>query len=447
MEKNKENNNIENEYSVKSVPPDKRKSWTYHAVIWAGVCFVLAALMGGATPLSLLPFKYALVALLIGNLVLLTIFVLTSYMGAKTGLSTYLLAEKAFGKFGSRFLINFVASGIPSFAWYGFETWLAAAAIGVLFGWDIGGPDHLMDWRTAAFTLIVGIIMAIPPMRGMTSVALVDFISLPIMALLTIYGLYLGYELGAAGKLLSYSPPIPEGQLLNNFMIAIHVTIGLIIVGATIAPDTARWIKPVKKNVFLAGLLGFFTVAFFMEIVGAFYAIAAVQAGLDSGLAWNIVLVLKQLGATTKYLFIFLILAFFLQFTTNMANAYSGGLALTATFNKPSWRPWFTLAGAIAGSLIAVAGVIWHWIPYLSTLANWIAPVAAILLAEFYLVRRGFEQRESPNIRYESIIAWFLGGLVSYYLVQHKPYIVPSLMGMAVAILVYLVLRYATRND
>jgi cytosine permease len=446
-EKNsREDGDVENVYSVKSIPPDKRKPWTYHAVIWAGVCFVLAALMGGATPLSLLPFKYAIMALLIGNLVLLTIFVLTSYMGAKTGLSTYMLAEKAFGKYGARFLINFVASGIPSFAWYGFETWLAAAAIGVLFGWDIGGPNHLMDWRTAAFTLIVGIIMAIPPMRGVTSVALVDFVSIPIMALLTIYGLYLGYELGAAGKLLSYSPNIPPGHLLSNFMIAVHVTIGLIIVGATIAPDTARWIKPIKRNVVLAGLLGFFSVAFFMEIVGAFYAIAAVQAGLDPGLSWNIVLVLKQLGATTHYLFIFLILAFFLQFTTNMANAYSGGLALTATFNKPSWRPWLTLGGAIAGSIIAVAGIIWHWIPYLSTLANWISPVAAVLLTEFYLIRKGFSEAQPPKIRYEALIAWFIGGLVSYYLTMHKPSVVPSLMAIVVSIIIYGGLRIAVER-
>jgi purine-cytosine permease-like protein len=163
------------------------------------------------------------VALVVGNLILFTIFSFTSYMGAKTGLTTYMLAERAFGRYGARILINFVASGIPAFAWYGFETWLAAAAIGVIAGWDIGGPDHLMDWRTAAFTMITGIIMAIPPMMGLTSVALIDFVSIPIMVALTGYGLYLGYKLGAAGALLSYNPGVSPEMMAKNMMLAIHI--------------------------------------------------------------------------------------------------------------------------------------------------------------------------------------------------------------------------------
>jgi cytosine permease len=433
----------EDRFSLEPIPLDKRKPWTYHAVVWAGVCFVLAALMGGATPLTLLPFKQALVALVVGNLILFTIFSFTSYMGAKTGLSTYMLAERAFGRYGARILINFVASGIPSFAWYGFETWLAAAAIGVVAGWDIGGPDHLMDWRTAAFTMISGIIMALPPMMGLTSVALIDFVSIPIMVALTGYGLYLGYKLGAAGALLSYNPGVPPEMMAKNMMIAIHIVVGLIIVGATIASDTARWIKPVKRSVLLAGFLGFFSVALFMEIVGSFYAVAAVKAGLSPDLAWNIVLVLKQLGATTSFLWIFLLLAFILQFTTNMLNAYSGGLALTATFGKSTWRPWLTLAGAVFGSVIAVLGVIWKWIPYLSMLANWVAPVAAVLLSEFYIVKRGFTESGVTKVRWEALISWLIGGFVSYYLSVHKPFIVPSIMGIAVAATLHVALRIA----
>lgn len=302
MGEKEEAKNVENIYSVSPIPLDKRKPWTYHAAIWAGVCFVLAALMGGATPLTLLPFKYAVVTILIGNAILLTIFFLTSYMGAKTGLSTYLIAERAFGRYGARFLINFVASAIPSFAWYGFETWLAAAAIAVVFGWDIGGPNHLMDWKTATFTMIAGIIMAIPPMRGVTSLAIIDYLSIPIMAIITLFGLYLGYELGAAGALMSYNPGIAPEQITRNLMIAIHIVVGLIIVGATIAADTARWINPDKKKVFLAGLLGFFSVAVFMEIVGGVFAVAAVKAGLSPDVAWNIVLVLKQLGASYGFM-------------------------------------------------------------------------------------------------------------------------------------------------
>ncbi|NPA04871.1 MAG: hypothetical protein GXO09_02085 [Crenarchaeota archaeon] len=436
---------FEDEYALKPIPLELRKSWKYHAAVWAGVAFVVAALMGGATPLTILPFWPALATIIIGNLILWTIFTLTSYMGAKTGLNTYVLAEHAFGRYGARVLINLVASGIPSFAWYGIETWLAAAAIAVVLGWNVGGPGRLMDLPTAVFTMASGIIMAIPPILGIVSMALIDFVAIPVMALLTAYGLYLGIQLGIAGELFRYVPPgFTPAKLLPDFMIALNAVIGLVIVGATIAADTARWIKPEKRGVILAGLLGFFSVAVFMEIVGMFFAIAAVKAGLNASLAWNIILVLKQLGVATGPLWPLLVLVYVLQFTTNMLNAYSGGLALTATVGKPKLRPWLTLAGAIVGSLVAVLGIVWYWIPFLTTLANWIAPIAAVLLVEFYLISKG-RLTERPAIRPEAIIAWFLGGLTSYLLTVHAPYFVPCLAGMAVAAAIHYIARRLRR--
>jgi len=432
---------IEDEYSLKPVPLEYRKPWTYHAAAWAGVVFVLAALMGGATPLAFLPANLSIITIILGNLILFTIFTLTSYMGAKTGLTTYLIAQSAFGKFGSRILINLVISGIPAFAWYGVETWLAAAAIGVIAGWDIGGPGRLMDLPSAIFTLLAGILMAIPPVLGITSIAIIDYISIPIMVVLVAYGLYLGFSIGASGALLSYTPSsfTPE-TMFSNFMITLNVVIGLIIVGATIGSDTARWIRPEKKSVFTACFLGFFLTAVFMEIIGLFYGIAAIKAGLDPSLAWNIILVLKQLGVTTGPLWPLLLLAFLLQFTTNMLNAYGGGLALTATVGKSSWRSYFTIGGAIVGSIIAVLGIVWYWIPYLTALANWVAPAAGILLAEFYLIKKGSISLETiTSIRVEALLGWFVGGLASYYLTLYMPFFVPSLVGMIIAIIIHLI--------
>jgi cytosine permease len=439
----KSSKSIEDVSALKPIALEEKKPWTYHAAAWAGVVFVLAAFMGGATPIAFLPYGYAVVTILIGNLILFSIFTLTSYMGAKTGLNTYMIAKSAFGDYGSRILINIASSGIPAFAWYGIETWLAAAAISVLLGWDIGGPGRLMDLPTAIFTIISGILMAIPPVFGITSIALIDYISIPIMIMLVAYGLYLGISVGITGGLFTYSPPgaTPE-TLLPNFMIAMNVVIGLIIVGATIGSDTARWIRPNKKEVVLACVLGFLATAIFMEIIGTFFAVAAIKAGLDPSLSWNIVLVLKSLGVATGPLWPLLVMAFLLQFTTNMINAYSGGLAWTVSVGKPQLRAWFTMGGAIVGSIIAVIGIVWYWVPYLNILANWVGPIASILLVEFYLIRKApttVITDKIPKIRIEGIIGWFLGGLTSYYLSTYAPYFIPTLIGMIVAGLIHII--------
>jgi|GEM_PF-1252925 len=440
---------VEDVFSIKPIPLEMRKPWTYHAAFWAGVCFVLAAMMVGGTPISFLPAGLAVISIIVGNIVLLTVFVLTSYLGARTGFSTYLLAERAFGSIGARTLINLVVSGIPAFAWFGVETWLAAAAIAVLFGWDIGGPGRIMDLPSATFLLLSGIVMAIPPMLGITSIAYLDYIMIPIMAIFTIYGIYLAVAVVPPEFIWSYIPSgFSPGMALTNFMLTTNLVVGAIMVGATIAADSARWIKPEKKNVILASVLGFFAVAVFMEIVGMYYAFAAIKAGLSPDIAWNIVLVLKTLGVPSGPLWPLLIFAWLLQFTTNMANAYAGGLALTNVFKRPKWRKWLILAGSIISSIVAVLGLIWYWVAYLTALANWVAPVAGVLIGEYYILRKGQASfnESMPKVRIEALLAWFLGGLISYYFTIYIPYLIPSVAGLLAAMILH-VLGYVMRKS
>jgi len=432
---------VEDEYTTKPVPIEQRKPWTYHAAAWAGVCFVLAALMGGGTPLGFLPPPQAIVTIILGNLVLFAIFYLTSYAGAKHGLSTYMLARQAFGEWGSRALVNWVVSGIPSFAWYGVETWLAGAAIAVIAGWDIGGPGRMMDLPSTIFMLVSGILMAIPPVLGITSIAIIDYISVPVMALLIIYGIYIASGVISIGEFFSFTPATyrPETALIN-FMLVLNLVIGLIAVGATISADTARWIKPIKKQVFLAGLLGFFSVAVFMEIVGMFFGLAAIKAGLDASLAWNIILVFVKLGASGTTIWPLLLVVWILQFTTNILNAYSGGLSIATSIGRPKYRSLITMAGAIIGTIIAILGIVWYWISYLNALANWVLPVAGVIVAEYYLVRKNGVTQEPPKkVRTEAIVGWFIGGLTSYLLSTYTPYFVPSLVGFFLAMIIHLI--------
>ena len=102
---------------------------------------------------------------------------------------------------------------------------------------------------------------------------------------------------------------------------------------------------------------------------------------------------------------------------------------------------------AIVGSALAIFGIVWYWIDFLNALANWILPLAAILIAELYIVRKAEVRIEPPkNIRVEGVIAWLVGGAVSYLLTSYAPYFVPSLTGFFTAMVIYLLGRYLTRG-
>jgi len=294
-----------------------------------------------------------------------------------------------------------------------------------------------MDIPSMLATLILGILFAVPPMLGITSIALVNYISIPVMLLLLGYGVYLGATRIGISEVINYNPLSIQSTsiMLTNLFMAINVAIGLIAEGSSFAADVSRWVKPSRKGIAIAGLLGLVTMAVLFGIVGMFYAVAGVKAGLDPSLAWNLILVLDKLGVTRSALWPLLIFTFLLQWTTCMTAVYTAELAFTKIFGKG--RMWWGLFTAIVGSILTIIGIIWYWIPFLNILAIWIAPATAVIIAEYYIVSRGKYVGSKGIFHWPGLLAWLLGGAVAYITTYIKPFFIPSLLGYATAIAIY----------
>jgi len=430
---------VEDTYAMKPIPLELRKSWRVLLFFYAGMVMVLAAFMGGATMLVFLPFNYAVVAYIIGLILLFLLFFYpTALAGAREGLNTYMLGTAAFGYRGSDIATALIITAIPSIAWYGVEVWLASAAWAIVFGWNPGGPNTPMDLPAVVATVLMGILFAIPPIIGITSVTWVNYVSVPVMLALLGYGIYLGLTRVGFDKVVSYGPSLSGVALALNVFMAINATIGLIAEGSSFAADVSRWVKPSKKGIALAGLLGLVGMAILFGVVGMFYAVAGVQAGLDPSLSWNLILVLDKLGVAKSALWPLLLLTVLLQWTTCMTAVYTAELALTKIFGRG--RALWGLFTAVVGTILTILGIVWQWIPFLNALATWIPPATAVVVAEYYIVSRGKYVGSKGAIHWPGFLAWLVGGLVAY-LLNAYPYFVPALVGYGVAMAIYVAIE------
>ncbi len=90
------------DFSLVSVPLDRRKSWVDLAVIWIGIAVVMSAIFRGMmVGLGLGKIPRILLSYGLGEGLLIAVMVMAGYVGAKTGLSTPLIANIVFGRIGA----------------------------------------------------------------------------------------------------------------------------------------------------------------------------------------------------------------------------------------------------------------------------------------------------------------------------------------------------------
>lgn len=80
--------------------------------------------------------------------------------------------------------------------------------------------------------------------------------------------------------------------------------------------------------------------------------------------------------------------------TTNSANAYSGGLDIVMTFGIPdNRRREVTIAAGIVGTLLGAFGILDHIEGFLSLLAFLVCPVGGIMLADYWIIGKGKKRK------------------------------------------------------
>src|SRR5699024_7339134 len=118
---------------------------------------------------------------------------------------------------------------IPCVGWYGVQVSIAADALSL----GLGLSDEV--WAPI-FMILLGVIFALPAMYGITSMAWLDYLSIPIILFITGFGVVKALGISGLEGIFSYQP-----EEAYTVVWGANLIIGSMVVGASFISDYTRW--------------------------------------------------------------------------------------------------------------------------------------------------------------------------------------------------------------
>ncbi|UII80998.1 cytosine permease [Flagellimonas sp. CMM7] len=386
--------------------------WYSLAGIWFGGIVSVPALLIGSTLIAALSFNTSIWAGLIGFSFVVLFMSFLSMAAVERRKATVALASSSFGENGAKIIVALVI-GLSTLGWFGIQSNIAGASFSKIL-LEMGGPD-IPIWVTSVFW---GIIMVLTAVFGFKYLKWLNYIAVPAIVLLLIYGLVITFKTHSFQDVLDFKPVSKM-----PFLQAIGLTIGFISVGGVISPDYNRF-AATKRDAVLGSIFGIIPSALCLLAIGA---ILAITQG-----TYDIVEIFSSLGFPFFAMSI-LILA---TWTSNVMNIYSSGLAFNDLFKlSEDSRSKTTLLIGIVGILLAAIGILSHFMSFITLLTITITPIAGVIISDYYIAKT--YQQKAQKVNWIGILSWGTG--VVLMLLMDSP--IKNILGIVVGALVYYILK------
>jgi cytosine permease len=415
------------DYSLKPVPPDQRKSWFDIAVVWIGVAIVLSALLRGMmVGMGLGSVKAVLLAYLFGEGLLIGMMMLTGFIGAKQGLSTPLLARRSFGERGA--LLISLCLAVAFMGWFGVQAGLFAETVVVYVKTSISVP---------LLALGSGVLMMIPAVFGFKGLKTLSWGAVPPMVAVFLYAaLKMGFRFLPSEELTR----LAQNHLPSAYPLglggAASIIAGGFIVGAVTSADIFRYARPRFRDILYAATLSM-GVSAAMQLVGSGLAM---RTGLYHEQLPRVIISPDYAGLG---LVGFLAIGF-AQWTTNDSNLYSSVLAFNTIFRWTRWK--LAVVVGMSASLLAAWGILSRLELFLSLLSIAVGPIGGIIVADYYLLgSKSGQSAELSSKRWNPIAlaAYGLSVLIGWITAGHPlkinifPFSIFAFNGILAAVFFY----------
>lgn len=416
---------MDQDQALDSIPESQRQHWLTPAMIFGGLEFTIPVLMVGASLAASFGLSSILVILIISLFGIQWIGnTLQGYIGAKTGRTSSVIAKTSFGSVQAKVLVGLTIF-LVSLGWWAVQTAVAGNAISAMFGIDY--KNNWIGW--AVVTVICGLLFALPSIIGYSSMKWTDYIAVPAGLLLIAGGIY--YALKNTGwETISSWHPEPT----MSIWAAISLVIGVNVSQWVIASDYTRYAKPTWKDNFIIPS-GIVLVGFPLFIVGAIMAVGVGDA--------DIVNVMMGMGFP---IWGFLIL-WFATWTSQLVNNYSMGLALANVLNVNSGkgRALLTLLGTILAIIVALLGILDHFMDFLYLTALLYPAIGGVMMADFFMIRKQ-EWEDKNGWNWMATIA-LVAGIIVGYLTQYVYNVgLPAVQSLLVSAIVYIIAMRVKKN-
>ena len=421
------------------IKAEERQSWGSIALVWAGSMICVPCLMiGGVLSSGGLSIGQIILSILLGYALICTYMIFIGMQACDTGLPISVMASGSLGKKGARFIISILLA-VACIGWFGIQSEACGSAFANMT-WSILGLGAPSQTAVAACSIVWGVIMLITACLGFKGLKWLNFIAVPLLVIVCLYGVIASFmQNDGIAAITQYAPPQSAGLVFGMSMVVASFALG-----GVIAADYCRYAKS-RGDVVKSSLLGVIPAGLFMLVMGAIMSIVTGQ--------YDISAILTNLGVPIIGL-IALVLA---TWTTNVTNAYSGGLALSNLlgFDESRFKITTAIAGG-AGTLLAAFGLLGQFTAFLSLMSGLIPPLAGVIIASYWIVGRGkrtnFKIKEGFSV--PGVAAFVVGALVACITggtfasfgalanvaFLNQPFFVGPINGIVVSLVLYVVL-------
>jgi cytosine permease len=435
------------EYMLEPVPMDKRRSTFAQVMVWVGFGYVVTGLVVGgvlAGEKGGLPPGQAFLAGIIG---MGALFLITSFLGIaaqRTGFNLAILSRFSFGEKGK--VVPMAVMALLTLGWFASITGM----VGDIWGAFVGNPSGVIVFNPAAFgypnvapvtlevflgCVVWGAIFTITAYIGMGAIEKVAKIIAPLsmVAAFVVGGIYLA-QAGGAGALIQKA----SGAGGLGIGTGITVVVGSWIAGAIMGVDLFRFNKNVTA-VFLGAGACFLLVNPVLHFVGY---IGVIHINEFNYVKW-------MLDVSFFVAIIGVIIWTTSLWTTNDAELYCNALytgpALNAFGIKANRKKLAIICGIVGTILGSIGFYQIFFANFINTLGAMAPPLAAPILADYFIVRRekysGKLINKQPVVRYAGLISFGIGAVMGYLFAYHisLPGDLPSgIVAMAISFVIYL---------
>ena len=433
----------ENNFEIKE---EQRQSWLSIAAIWAGGMICVPCLMiGGVLSGGGLSMPEIILSILIGYGLICAYMIFIGMQACDTGLPVSVLAAGALGEKGSRYIISILLT-IACVGWFGIQS----ATCGAAFASMLASMMGITAGTTikAVCSIIWGIIMLATACAGFKGLKWLNYIAVPLLVIVCLYGLIAGIvKNNGAQAIAAYAPETSAGLVFG-----ISMVVASFALGGVISADYCRYAKS-RSDVVKSSIVGVIPAGLFMLVTGALMSIVTGEYDISS--------ILASLGVP----FLGLVALVLATWTTNVTNAYSGGLALSNLlgFDESKFTITTGIAGAI-GTLLAAIGLLDAFQGFLSLMSGLIPPLAGVIIASYWVIGKG--QKENFKIKsgfsIVGVISFLVGavfacitggtfanfpGLVAAMPLLNVPFFVGPVNGIVVSLLLYVALSKLSSEE
>lgn len=425
-----------NENQGFEIKAEQRQSWMSIAAVWAGGMICVPCLMiGGVLSGGGLSFVEIIASILIGYGLICAYMIMIGMQACDTGLPVSVMASGALGQKGARYVISIILA-LACIGWFGIQSATCGQAFASMLA-SILGMEAASQAMVIISSLVWGAIMLATACFGFKGLKWLNYIAVPLLVIVCLYGLIAGIATNDGGtKLAAYAPAQSAGLVFG-----ISMVVASFALGGVISADYCRFAKS-RIDVVKSSIVGVIPAGLFMLLIGALMSIVTGQ--------YDISAILASLGVP----FIGLVALVLATWTTNVTNAYSGGLALSNLlgFDESRSRVTTAIAGGV-GTLLAAFGLLNAFQGFLSLMSGLLPPLAGVIIAEYWITKKGdktkFQMKDGVStvgmisFLIGAIFACITGGTFANFpgLVEAAPWLnIPFFVGPVNGIILSLIL-------